>query len=327
MDAAYDAALTDFSCWSSFMSVVDLSKPVLVYLANGVQGGAVARAASRHGLKVRALVRNPVHSSSLEEAGVELAQADLFDLGSLVAASQGASGAVIQIPMGAQSDMAAQATHAFNAAKIAGLSSIILKLGSASRPEPCEEPSLVANAMVEDIARQSGMLSAIVRPTMYLDNLLRPHTRADLVENGLFAAPISESQQIAWTSADDCAEATVRLLMAGPAGVGDYRISGPESLSGDALAERIMVGLGRPIVYRARPLDGFEQDMDKAEGRAAGRRLASKFRYLATHRDDADAILAIPYSTIVELGDFFPTSVETWIRDRRQILLGSDIAE
>jgi uncharacterized protein YbjT (DUF2867 family) len=306
------------------MPDVDFSKPVLIYLANGVQGAAVTRAALHHGLQVRALVRRPAHASALKERGVQLVQADLFDPGSLVAASQGASSAIIQLPTGTRDEMCAQAVHAFNAAKIAGLSSIILKLASASRAEPCEEPSFVANAMVEDIARRSGLLSAIVRPTMYLDNLLKPQVCADLIKRGVFAVPIAPHQRIAWTSAEDCAEATIRLLTTSDASGGDYRIAGPEGLTGAALADRITVGLGRHVVFRSYPLDEFERDLDEVMGAGTGRRIASKFRYFATHPDDADAILAAPHSRTAELEDFVPTLVETWIRARRRAFLGDD---
>lgn len=306
------------------MPDVDFSKPVLIYLANGVQGAAVARAALHHGLQVRGLVRNPAHASALKARGVQVVQADLFDPGSLVAASQGASSAIIQLPMGTGDEMCAQAAHAFNAAKIAGLSSVILKLASASRTEPCEEPSFVANAMVEDIARRSGLLSAIVRPTMYLDNLLKPQLCADLIERGIFAIPIAPHQRIAWTSTEDCAEAAIRLLIGSHASGGDYRIAGPEGLTGEAMAGRITAGLGRHVDFRSYPLDEFERDLDEVMGPGTGRQIASKFRYFATHRDDADAILAAPYSRTAELEGFVPTSVEAWIRRRRRTFLGDD---
>jgi uncharacterized protein YbjT (DUF2867 family) len=299
------------------MSFADWSKPVLIYQANGVQGGAVARAALRHGLKVRALVRNPLRSQILEEQGAELVRGDLSDVSSLVAASQGATRAVIQIPIGPAKEMHAHASHAFYAAKIAGITSVILRLSSASREEPCDEPSFVANAMVEDVARQSGILSVIVRPTMYLDNLLKPSARADIVNRGACMLPISASQRIAWTSADDCAEATVRFLMSDSTCTGDYCIAGSESLSGEALARRITAGLGRPVVYRSQPLDEFEREVDQVMGAGTGRRVASKFRYFATHREDTDAILATPYTGLAALGQFSPTSVETWVRNQR----------
>lgn len=295
------------------MSVIDKSQPVLVYLAGGVQGGAVVRAALRRGFKVRALVRDRTRAPALEALGVELAEGDLRDSASLRAASTGIAHAVLQIPIGSQETMLAQAQNAVSASIACGLNSVILKLASASRPAPCEEPSFVANAMIEDVVHRSNLPFAIVRPTMYLDNLLKPSARAEIVEHGIFAPPIAESQRIAWTSTDDCARAAVTLLEHGIQ-AGDHRIAGSESTTGDELASRIGLGLGRHVIYRSQPLDEFERDVDAAMGPGTGRRVASKFRFFASHRDEADAILSVPFKPQPGLEDFRPTGIEEWVR-------------
>jgi uncharacterized protein YbjT (DUF2867 family) len=295
------------------MSVIDPSRLILVYLANGVQGGAVVRAALRRGFRVRALVRDRRRAQALATLGVELAEGDLRDPSSLRAASAGVAHAVLQIPIGAQEDLLAQAANALSASIACGLTSIILKLASASRPAPCEEPSFVANAMIEDMVRRSGLAFAIVRPTMYLDNLLKPSARAEIVAHGRFAPPIAEQQEIAWTSTDDCADAALTLLERGVAG-GDHRIAGPESVTGDQLAARVAAGLGRPVVYCPQPLDEFERDVDAAMGAGTGRRVASKFRFFASHRYQADAMLAGRFEPQPGLEDFRPTPIEQWVR-------------
>lgn len=305
------------------MSMMDLSKPVLVYLANGVQGSAVVRAALRRGFKVRALVREKRHSEGLQALGVDLAEGDLSDPASLRAASRGVGHVVLQIPTGSEAEMWAQAEHALAAAITEGVRSLVLKLASASRAVPCAEPSFVANAVVEDLVRRSGIPFAIVRPTMYLDNLLKPSARADIVERGVFEPPIAASQHIAWTSADDCAEAAMTLLHNGVDG-GDHTIAGPESLTGDELVARIAAGLDRPVIYRAQAVDAFEREVDAAMGPGVGRRVASKFRFFAEHRDEADAILAGPFARKPGLDGFHPVDVETWVRRHRSAFLGVD---
>lgn len=295
------------------MSVIDPSRSILVYLANGVQGGAVVRAALRRGFRVRALVRDRRRAQALATLGVELAEGDLRNPASLRAASAGVAHAVLQIPIGTQEDLLAQAANALSASIACGLTSIILKLASASRPAPCEEPSFVANAMIEDMVRRSGLAFAIVRPTMYLDNLLKPSARAEIVAHGRFAPPIAEQQEIAWTSTDDCADAALTLLERGVAG-GDHRIAGPESVTGDQLAARVAAGLGRPVVYCPQPLDEFERDVDAAMGAGTGRRVASKFRFFASHRYQADAMLAGRFEPQPGLEDFRPTPIEQWVR-------------
>lgn len=307
------------------MFTIDQSQPILVYLAAGVQGSAVIRAALQRGLKVRALVRDRRRASALSALGVELAEGDLRDAASLRAASTGISHAVLQIPIGSQGDMRIQADNAISASLASGMKSIVLKLASASRPAPCEEPSFVANAMVETIVRASGLPFAIVRPTMYLDNLLKPSARKDIVEHGIFAPPIAESQRIAWTSVDDCARAAVTLLERGITS-GDHCIAGPESVDGNELVTHIGAGLGRRIVYRQQPLDEFERDVDAAMGPGTGRRVASKFRFFATHPEDADRMLAEPFKPRAGLEDFQPTGIEEWVRQHRALFFDTEQA-
>jgi len=295
------------------MSAIDLSKPVLVYLANGVQGAAVVRAARQRGVKVRALVRDRPRAQALAASGVELAQGDLRDPASLRLASAGLDHAILQIPIGSQDEMRVATGNALAASVACGLKSLVLKLASASRPASCPEPSFVANAMIEDIVRQSGLPFAIVRPTMYLDNLLKPSARREIAGQGVFAPPIAENQRIAWTSADDCARAAVILLARG-ARSGDHRIAGPQSVTGKELASKIAAALGRPVVYRAQPLEEFEREVDAAMGPGTGRRVASKFRFFAAYRDEADAMLSGAFAPQPGLEDFRPTSIEEWVR-------------
>lgn len=295
----------------------EFEKPVLVYLANGVQGGAVVQAALRQGRKVRAPVR---HMPVFAVPGVTFVLGDLDDAASLRAASDGASHAVLQLPGGPLAQMLRRAQNALAAATAAGLSAVILKLSSASRAAPCAEASFIANHAVEQAVRLSGLPFAIVRPTMYLDNLLKPSVREDILRHGVFAPPIAADQKIAWTNADDCAGAAMALLANGCFG-GDHRIAGAESLTGDMLAARISSALGRPVAYRAQPLADFARDVEAAMGPGMGELVTSKFRYFAAHPDEAEAILARPYAPQPGLGGFRPARVEDWVRRHREALL------
>ena len=216
------------------------------------------------------------------------------------------------------------ACNALSASRSCGLTSVILKLASASRRAAGEEPSFVANALIEDRVRQSELPFAIVRPTMYLDNLLKPSARKKIVEQGVFMPPIAVSQRIAWTSAEDCAEAAVMLLERGVYG-GDHRVAGPDSLTGAELANRIAAGLGRSVSYRAQPLDEFERDVAAAMGPGVGRCVASKFYYFARHRDEAQAILAAPFVRLPGLEQFQARDVETWVRQHRDDFLAGGL--
>lgn len=305
------------------MPPIDRLKPiVLVYLAAGVQGSAVVRAALARGFSVRALVRNRTRTGRFPAEHVELVEADLNDADTLRVACRGVHHAVLQIPTGPCDTMAAQARNAAAALATANLHSLVLKLASASRPAPCPEPSFVGNSLVEDALQQAGLRFATVRPTMYLDNLLKPSARREIVEDGIFTPPIASSQRIAWTSADDCARAAITLLER--AATGDHRIAGRQSLDGDELAACVAAGLERPVAYRAQPIEIFEREVDAAMGAGMGRRIASKFRYFAAHPAEAHSMLAQPFAPLSALEDFQPTDVQTWARLHRSVFLGNE---
>lgn len=304
------------------MSEPDRNKPVLVYLANGVRGGAIVHALARDGRTVRALVRDTGKARTLLRPGVMPVRGDFADPASLQAASTGAGSLILQIPTGAEAQMRTWAEAAIAAARAGGITTILLVLASASRPAPCPEPSLVANAMLEALVRESGLQCAVIWPTMYLDNLLKPSARTEIVRDGIFAPPIAAEQKIAWTSASDMG-AAIALLLHHPLAGSEHRIAGPASLDGNALAAAVAEGLGKPVAYRAQTIGDFERDVDAAMGAGNGRRIASKFRYFASHPDEARAILSEPHRPQPGLEDFRPTGVAAWVRQNRAAFLGS----
>jgi hypothetical protein len=131
-------------------------------------------------------------------------------------------------------------------------------------------------------------------------------------------APISSSvassrsrlhhiKRIAWTSTEDCRRSNDTVV--------DREPRQRRRLSHCRPGRPDRGGHGRPAsplvsadtsTFRSYPLDEFERDLDEVMGPGTGRRIASKFRYFATHRDDADAILAAPYSRTAELEGFVP---------------------
>lgn len=292
---------------------IESTKPlVLVFLAAGVQGSAVVRAALARGFSVRALVRDRSRVPRISLPNVEWVEAGLDSVDAMRAASAGVRHAVLQVPIGPADTMVEHARNAAVALRSADVQSMVLKLGSASRPAPCAEPSFVGNARVEDVLRDAGLAFAAVRPTMYLDNLLKPSALREIVQEGIFSPPISASQRIAWTSVDDCARATITLLEGGA--TGDFRIAGTQSLDGVELAASIEAGLGFPVRYRAQPIEEFEQDVDSFMGAGMGARIGSKFRYFASNPEEAETILAKPFEPCPELEGFEPLLIEEWVR-------------
>jgi NAD(P)H dehydrogenase (quinone) len=282
---------------------------ILVYLASGVRGGAVARVALEAGLRVRALVRDERAAAPLAALGAEVAAGRLDDPEFLERAHRGISRVVLQLPLGAPLSLAKRAVDAAGSAAIDGL---VLRLASASRPAPCTEPSFVANAAIEELVRGSGLPHAVIRPTMYLENLLKPGLR-DEIAHGTLEMPVATEQRIAWTNVEDCARAAIALLHACDGG--DHLVAGPEALCGTDLAAALSAGLGCEVRFRSQSVEAFEEEVAAAMGQALASGIAAKFRYFRDHRADADSILAPAVSR--GMRGLAPETVGAWVARHR----------
>ncbi len=155
-------------------------KRILVYLANGAQGGAVARQAIARGHIVRALVRDPAKSDQLASLGIEVFQGDLQSSENLIDAHRQIDFVVLQMPLGPPAKVASLMENALAAIKANHIEGVVTKMASAHPSIPTDEPSFVANQLIFDSMRDSGLRFSVIRPTMYLDNLMKPGTRTGI---------------------------------------------------------------------------------------------------------------------------------------------------
>jgi uncharacterized protein YbjT (DUF2867 family) len=295
-------------------------KRILVYLANGVQGGAVARQALALGYAVRALVRDPAKSEPLKRLGAEIARGDLLSGAGLEEAHRGIDYVVLQAPLGPPAQVSALIDNAIAAIQASTARGGVAKMASASPSIETDEPGFAANPIVADKLRSSGLHFSIIRPTMYLDNFLRPETRNGIAGENTIVYPLSASRRIAWTSADDAARAALTLLE-NEAWSCDLVISGAEAVDGEGLARGFSAALGRDVRFQSLPLDAFEREVDSRMGAGVGKRVSSKFRFFEEHPSEAERMLSPTFRPCPELQGFVPATIEAWVGVHRSALL------
>ncbi len=289
---------------------------VLVYLANGVQGGAVARNAASRGFTVRGFVRDPGKSDHLKKLGVEIVAGDLQDRASLDQAHRGIDYVVLQIPLGDPSQTAPLIDDAIAAIKASGVTGVVVKMGSGKPTIQTDVPAFVLNQMIEEKMRDSRVPFSIVRPTMYLDNFLRPDIRNRICKSGVIVYPLPAGQKIAWTSVDDAANAASTLLETESFG-GDYIVSGVDAVDGQGLALLFSAALKRDIQFQSLPLEPLESGAESMSGAGIGRRLAiATLRFIEQHPDEASEFLSRPFCPSPQLQNFYPATMEAWVRKR-----------
>lgn len=298
-------------------------KPILVYSANGVQGGAVVKQALQRGFRVRALVRNPDRSKPLRELGVEIAVADLQDVAALREAHSGIDYAILQMPIGIPSRMEPLISNTVAAIQASGLKGVIVKTGAGKPNVENDVPAFALNQIIEDKLRQSNVPFSIVRPTMYLENFLRADGREEICRNNRITYFVPSQRKIAWTGIDDIAAAALTLLSNKNFGV-DCSAAGEEAVDGDGLAAIFSTALQRNIRFESSPLRYLEQTGDPASPYAAARRLAAAtVRFIAENPDEATAFLSQPFRSSPALSGFQPTPIATWVSQRSSMFARS----
>ncbi|WP_434301675.1 NmrA/HSCARG family protein [Corallococcus exiguus] len=234
------------------------SEVVLVLGATGQQGGGTARALVKDGWRVRALVRDPASTKAreLEAAGVELVRGDMGDRASLDRAVAGAYGVFSIQPASPQvhygltdDDEVRFGTSIADAAKAAGVKHFVYTsvLGLRSGTEVGHFES---KWRIEEHVRASGLRATIVRPGTFMELLLVPNM--GLTPRG-FQFFMQPDQSMQFIAGEDIGVLTARVFADPRTYVGTTLELAGDSLTGNALAEKISRATGTSIAYSRFP--------------------------------------------------------------------------
>lgn len=274
-------------------------RPVLVYGAAGARGSAVAHGLLDRGRRVRVLghVPHPGAAAVLDAVaarGAEVVPGDLDDPASLVAASVGARHVFLHPPLVGRPDRTLeQMAAALQAAQAAGVERVVLATNSALPPDPCGVPAVEVNRDVEALLAGTDVPGVVLRPTLYLGNLLAPWSLPRILERGELAYPLPEHVPVSWLAPEDAAEAAVLALTADLTaeltagrtdGVGDRLVvplGGPRPVGGPELAQAVAAAAGREVHYVAVSPGAFGDALAPVLGPEAAAGVAELYAYLS----------------------------------------------
>jgi uncharacterized protein YbjT (DUF2867 family) len=216
---------------------------ILVTGATGQVGGAIVEELVRRGDRVRAMVRTEEQAPGLTVRGVETVVADLERPETLPGALEGVGRAFL---MSRDDPRQPEMEAAFvGAAAQAGIGRIV-KL-SASGAAPDSPVALMRrHAHAERALERSGLGYTILRPQLYMQNLLRfcPTIAAE----GKFAAPMG-ARRFALVDVRDAARVAASALTGEAHAGATYVVSGPEALSYGEAAQAIGEAIGKEVAY------------------------------------------------------------------------------
>ncbi|MGG6269861.1 SDR family oxidoreductase [Leptolyngbya sp. AN03gr2] len=216
---------------------------ILVSGATGNIGGEVIRHLLGQKAAIRALVRDPKKAAKLEAQGVELAQGDFSQPGSLEAALQGIDAAFLVMPNDLH--QVELECNFIDAAKHAGVRHLVklsvLRAG--------EIPSSLQqwHRQIEEHLEASGMTWTHLRPNMLMQNM-RWFIQT-MAQQGAFYHSISGDTPISHMDAHDTA-AVAALCLSEPGHENrSYDLTGSQAVTFEQVTEYFASALNRPLQF------------------------------------------------------------------------------
>jgi uncharacterized protein YbjT (DUF2867 family) len=278
---------------------------ILVTGATGNVGSTLVAQLVREGYPVRVLARDPQKARHLLGSEVEVFQGDLADAASLVRAFRGVQRAfVATAPTPTLGD---EEINLIEVARAAAIERLVKLSGFGI--EFSSDRIHLAHARSEQRLRDSGIPSVVLRPVVFMSNLLFD---TGSIKNGKLPS-IFGAGRINLVDPQDVAEVAARALVSPSYAGQTLEFGGPEALSYDMVAATFTRVLGRTIEHvrlddaafeaaalraglpefvveaitttAASARDGRYEVSDAVVRSVLGRRASSLAQWIARHRD------------------------------------------
>ncbi|MEV4840595.1 NmrA family NAD(P)-binding protein [Nonomuraea sp. NPDC049486] len=249
----------------------------LVFGAAGAQGGAVARRLVESGYEVRGFTR----TGKVPE-GVTPFRGDLGDAGRVKEAFTGVTHASVVLPLVFEAETVAAFTrNVIEGARAAGVRRLVFNTGNRLPDGETGVAAFDTRRAAVRALRESGLPVVVLRPALYLENLLAPGVLGSpLPDNhpgdGVLRYPLPADLPVAWL---------------GHAGLGALTVA---ALTGDGLAESVVDAGGPAAVtgpelaaafglrYEEQDVAVFEAGLARAVGAATAAEVAATYRWIAS---------------------------------------------
>ena len=217
---------------------------IVVTGANGVLGrGVVEELLGLVGPgRVGVSVRDPDAAADLAARGVRVRRGDFAEPDTLAGAFEGAEQVLVVSGNTLGADGVAQHRAAVGAAVAAGAGRVLYTAHQGARPD---SPFAAAadHAATEEVLAGCGVAWTSLRNGFYANTV--PMFLADAATTGELRLP--EDGPVAWTTRDDLAAATARLVVEGAPDGPTAPLTGPEAVDFEQVARIVGDLVGRPV--------------------------------------------------------------------------------
>jgi uncharacterized protein YbjT (DUF2867 family) len=237
-------------------------KKVLVLGASGDQGLPLLDSLLAAGFSPTAGARRADALKNTRHATVPVVHADIEDEESLVRALDGQDALAMHLPFEFNRERAAGfGARIGAAARRVGLGKIVFNTSCFVADHDLDLSAHDGRRDIEKSIEASGAAYVVIRPVVFMDNMIRIWSKPSIVNNSIFAYPAKPTLKINWICLEDVAAYVTLALGRDDLKADKVLVGGPETLVGDEVAERLSIAAGRTIRFQSLTPDEFASKM------------------------------------------------------------------
>lgn len=237
---------------------------VMVLGASGDQGIPLVAALLDHGVTPIAGVRRLDAMQGTAYPDIPAIAADIMDQASLEAAFAQVDAVAMHLPF--EFDRAIAAEFGRNiaaAAAAAGLKKIVFNTSCYVADTDLGIGAHDGRRDIEQSLRESGVDYVILRPAVFMDNMIRVWCKPTIVHKDTFVYPAKEDLKVSWICLEDLARLSAYAAVTPELRNETIPVGGPEALTGFEVAEKISTASGRNIQFNSIGPTTFAQNMSE----------------------------------------------------------------
>lgn len=293
---------------------------ILVYGANGAQGGPAAQALIDGGHNIRVLMRSEEKGAAWVTKGAEVAIGDMTDIDALTRAGEGCDAVFLVLPTFRDSDQEGVifGSNAVKAAKAAGITKIIWNTSGPVAAEGTEEAAIDPAANVLREMKAEGISFLGLQPTLYMENLLGPWTVERLKTNNILSYPIPQTFKVQWVAARDFGIIAAAALP-GVLPNEIIQLGGPQAIDGDDLIATFNRVLGLQATFETMPIETFHNHLTQAAGPRLAGIISGLYQAIQTAPEQLQPGFILNAAEITTRFNVTLTSLDSWVSDHQEL--------
>lgn len=237
-------------------------RKVLVLGASGDLGLPLLKQLIADGFQPTAGLRRPDALAGTPFASLPVVSADIEDEESLVAAFRGQDALAMHLPFEFNRERAAGFGRRIGAAaRRAGLRKIVFNTSCYVADHDLNLSAHDGRRDIERSIAESGADYVVIRPVVFMDNIVRVWSKPSIISKNIWAYPAAETLKISWICIEDIVAYMSLAMQRDDLKADKFLVGGPEALVGAEVAERLSAAAGRTIRFESLTPDDYAAKM------------------------------------------------------------------